>query len=144
MLNIARKAIHQYADLANRLQVHRWRISREENPLRSKAFHALVSNRLHHMDDPRDLWRRILDRAATNSVVPVMDHIRTPGLTGAKNIVEKYAADEPEVLKADFLNSLRAAYRPAEIRKELATLDIGSLRVEIVSDRHLAIFGSIG
>ena len=80
----------------------------------------------------------------TNAVVLVMDLIRPPGLTEAKNIIEKYAADEPEVLKADFLNSLRAAYRPAEIRKQLATLNTEALRVEIVSDRHLTVSGSIG
>jgi len=76
-----------------------------------------VSNSLlHHMDDPLDLWTTIRDCAAANAVVLVMDLIRPPSLTEAKNIIEKYAADEPEVLKADFLNSLRAAYRPAEIR----------------------------
>jgi len=145
MLDMAKQAIHRHESLANRVEVQKWHIGREKNPLRLKAFDALVSNSLlHHMDDPLDLWRAIRGCAAANAAVLVMDLIRPSSLTEAKNIVEKYAASEPDVLRTDFLNSLRAAYRPAEIRQQLIASDMEQLSIEIVSDRHLVVFGSIG
>ena len=61
----------------------------------------------------------------------------------AENIVEKYAGKEPEVLRNDFLNSLLAAYRSAEIMAQLVSANMEFLQIEIVSDRHFIVFGSI-
>ena len=46
-------------------------------------------------------------------------------------------------LSADFLKSLLAAYRPAEIMEQLVSINMNSLQIEVVSDRHLIAFGSI-
>jgi hypothetical protein len=43
----------------------------------------------------------------------------------------------------DFLNSLLAAYRPAEIMAQLVSANMEFLQIEIVSDRHFIVFGSI-
>jgi hypothetical protein len=104
----------------------------------------VVSNSLlHHMHDPLDLWRAIRALAAPGAAVLVMDLIRPQSLIEAEQTVEKYADKEPEVLRGDFLNSLVAAYRPTEIVEQLVLVNMKSLHIEVVSDRHLIVFGSM-
>jgi SAM-dependent methyltransferase len=144
MLDIAHKVILQHTALANRVDVRRWHIGREENPFGSEAFDAVVSNSLlHHMHDPLDLWRAIRACAAPGAAVLVMDLIRPQSRIEAERIVEKYAGKETEVLRGDFLKSLLAAYRPAEVIKQLVSINMDSLQIEVVGDRHLIAFGSI-
>jgi 2-polyprenyl-3-methyl-5-hydroxy-6-metoxy-1,4-benzoquinol methylase len=144
MLEIAKKAILRQAVLANRVEVRKWHIGAQENPLGAERFHAVVSNSLlHHMRNPLDLWGTIRARAAPGAAVLVMDLIRPPSAVEAKQIVENYAGNEPQVLRSDFLNSLVAAYRPAEVEAQLALAGIDYLQTEIVSDRHLIVFGAM-
>jgi SAM-dependent methyltransferase len=105
MLEIARKTILRHTSLADRVDIRKWHIGREENPLGSESFHAVVSNSLlHHMRDPLDLWRAIRALAAPGAAVLVMDLIRPQSRIEAEQIVDKYAGKEPEVLRDDFLN----------------------------------------
>ena len=144
MLEIARKSIFRHTSLADRVEVRKWHIGREENPLGSESFHAVVSNSLlHHMPDPLDLWRAIRALAAPGAAVLVMDLIRPRSLIEAEQIVEKYAGKEPEVLRDDFLNSLLAAYRPTEIMEQLVSVNMDPLHMEVVTDRHFIVFGSM-
>jgi SAM-dependent methyltransferase len=109
VLEIAGKEILQHSSLANRVDIRKWLIGRQENPLGSEGVHAVVSNSLlHHMHDPLDLWRAIRACAAPGAAVLVMDLIRPRSRIEAENIVEKYAGKEPELLRNDFLNSLLA------------------------------------
>jgi len=64
-------------------------------------------------------------------------------LIEAEQIVEKYAGKEPEVLRDDFLNSLLAAYRPTEIMEQLVSVNMDPLHMEVVTDRHFIVFGSM-
>jgi hypothetical protein len=110
----------------------------------SEVFDAVVSNSLlHHMRYPLDLWRVIRERAAPGAAVLVMDLIRPQSRVDAENIVEKYSDTEPDVLRVDFLNSLLAAYRPDEIMKQLVSINMDSLHIEVISDRHFIVFGSL-
>jgi trans-aconitate methyltransferase len=144
MLEIARKAILQHSSLAHRVDVRRWHIGQEENPLGSQAFDAVVSNSLlHHMRDPLDLWKAIRACAAPDAAVLVMDLIRPQSLVEAREIVAKYAGGETEILKVDFLKSLLAAYRPAKVMEQLASIGMDFLHIEVVSDRHFAVLGSM-
>lgn len=144
MLELARKAIRRHIALGNRVDVHRWHIGRDPNPLGSETYHAIVSNSLlHHMRDPLDLWRAIRACACPGAPVFVMDLFRPQSRIEAEKIVEQYAGKETDVLKADFLNSLLAAYRPVEIMDQLISINMNALRIETVSDRHLIVFGSM-
>src|ERR1700730_11883023 len=144
MLEIARKEILRHSSLANRVDVRQWHIGHQENSLGSEAFHAVVSNSLlHHMHDPLDLWRAIRACAAPGAAVLVMDLIQPQSRIEAEDIVEKYASKEPEVLRNDFLSSLLAAYRPAAIMEQLVSVNMDFLQIEIVSDRHFIVFGSL-
>jgi trans-aconitate methyltransferase len=144
MLDIARKVLLRHRSLADRVDVRKWYIGREANPLGSEAFHAVVSNSLlHHMRDPLDLWRAIRACAAPGAAVLVMDLLRPQSCIESEKIVETYAGKETDVLREDFLKSLLAAYRPVEIMEQLAAVTMGSLQTEVVSDRHLIVFGSM-
>jgi trans-aconitate methyltransferase len=144
MLDIARKVLLRHRSLADRVDVRKWYIGREANPLGSEAFHAVVSNSLlHHMRDPLDLWRAIRACAAPGAAVLVMDLLRPQSCIESEKIVETYAGKETDVLREDFLKSLLAAYRQVEIMEQLAAVNMGSLQTEVVSDRHLIVFGSM-
>jgi trans-aconitate methyltransferase len=144
MLDIAKNAVLRQISLANRVEVRKWHIGREENPLGEEAFCAVVSNSLlHHMRDPLDLWRAIHALAAPGAAVLVMDLIRPQSFIEAEQIVEIYAGEEPEVLRDDFLNSLLAAYRPAKIMEQLVSANMDFLQMEVVTDRHLIVFGAM-
>lgn len=144
MLALARMAILTHKDLAARIEIRRWHIGEETNHLSSARFDAVVCNSLlHHMRNPLDLWETIRACAAPGAAVLVMDLIRPHTRIEAETIVETYASKEPSVLRGDFLNSLLAAYRPAEITKQLVSIRMAFLQVEIVSDRHFIVFGII-
>jgi hypothetical protein len=71
-----------------------------------------------------------------------MDLMRPASAGWAAALVESYAADAPEVLKQDFRNSLHAAFEPAEVTEQLQVAGLGQqLSVNVVSDRHLAVWG---
>lgn len=57
----------------------------------------------------------------------VMDLIRLQSRIEADN-VEKYAGKKPDVLRSDFLSSLLAAHRPAEIMEQLTSVNLNSYK----------------
>jgi hypothetical protein len=73
----------------------------------------------------------------------VMDLVRPPSQAQARRLVDLHAAGEAEVLRRDFYNSLLAAYRPEEVSAQLAAADLSSLETEVVSDRHLIVWGRL-
>jgi len=70
-----------------------------------------------------------------------MDLFRPASQDEAKRLVEQYASDEPEMLKEDFFNSLCASFRIEEVDEQLKQTGIENLSTEIVSDRHLIVYG---
>ena len=59
----------------------------------------------------------------------------------ANKLVELYASDAPPILKTDFYNSLLAAYQIDEVKKQLTHAGLDNLHAEVVSDRHLIVWG---
>ena len=107
------------------------------------SYDAVVSNSLlHHLHEPAVLWRSIRKLAAPGGPIMVMDLMRARSRAHAAELVDEYAAGEPEVLRVDFYNSLLAAFEPEEVRGQLAAAGLEGLRVEPVSDRHLAVWGA--
>lgn len=114
-----------------------------EGPLPTGRFDTIVSNSLlHHLPDPMALWLP-LSKIARGIPVFVMDLLRPRDPETARALVETYASDEPAVLQRDFEHSLHAAYRPDEIRAQLASTGLSGLEVEAVTDRHVIIFGRV-
>ena len=112
-------------------------------PLPDGEFDVVLSKDfLHHLPDPVALWYEIRRLARPGAFVCVMDLCRPDTTSVAHQIVESVAADDPEVLKTDFYNSLLAAFTPDEILKQLQTADL-DLNVTLWGDRHLLIQGFV-
>lgn len=107
-------------------------------------YDVIFSNSLlHHLTDPDDLWHAIRRLALPGATIMVMDLMRPPTQTTVDSIVDTYASSEPEILRRDFRNSLRAAFTLDEVSEQLRANDFAELKVEAVSDRHLLVYGRL-
>lgn len=107
-------------------------------------FELVFSNSLlHHLADPLVLWRTLREWGTSRVPIFVMDLMRPNSRAEAKELVETYASNEPAILKQDFHNSLLAAYRPEEVRAQLADCGLGHLEVEATTDRHFIVWGQL-
>ena len=105
-------------------------------------YHLIISNSLlHHLKNPFDLWETIQNHTKPYAHVFVMDLIRPIDEHTVQLLADEYAADEPDILKNDFINSLRAAYTIKEVKQQLEETGLTKLQVEEVSDRHMIIYG---
>ncbi|MSU58428.1 MAG: class I SAM-dependent methyltransferase [Pedosphaera sp.] len=113
-------------------------------PIPHRTYDVIISSSfLHHLHEPQVLWQTIRNYSKAGTMVFVPDLRRPATKAKARAMVKKYADDEPAVLRRDFYNSLLAAFTPAEVRRQLLRAGLGELRVEIVSDRHMIVFGKI-
>lgn len=113
-----------------------------DSELSNLKFDALISNSLlHHLPDPAVMWQAVKLCTGHGAHIFVMDLLRPSNIETAKEIVQQYANDAPEVLKTDFYNSLLAAFSIEEIQEQLKTSGLEYLAVEIVSDRHFIVWG---
>jgi len=112
--------------------------------LPAAAWEAVVSNSLlHHLPDPQVLWNSVARLGAPGAAVQVMDLMRPASEAMAQQLIERYAADAPDVLREDFYNSLLAAYRPEEVSNQLIRAGLDRLRIETASDRHWIVSGTL-
>jgi SAM-dependent methyltransferase len=140
MLAFGRGALAQQPELAGRVSFIEGLVP--DAVLPRARYDAVISNSLlHHLHAPETLWRMIHARARPGAPVLVMDLMRPGDEAGAQALVEQYAANEPEVLRRDFYNSLLAAFEPAEVRQQLELSGLGGLDVTAVSDRHMLVRG---
>ena len=106
-------------------------------------FDVVLSNSLlHHLHDPSVLWREVALRGRSGALVQVMDLRRPPDEAAARTLVETHAADEPSILRRDFLASLRAAFTPEEVACQLRQAGL-HFEIEQVGDRHLLVTGRL-
>lgn len=139
MLALAREAVER-AGLGGRI---RFACLRLPAPALPGGFDGVISNSLlHHLADPQALWAAVRQAARPGAPVLVMDLMRPESEAELERLVAAYAAEAPEVLRRDFRNSLRAAYRPEEVEDQLPRAGLGGFRVEVVSDRHLLAWGT--
>jgi SAM-dependent methyltransferase len=139
MLALGRQAA-DHAGLAARVEFFEVVLPVESPPLRT--YDVIFSNSLlHHLRDPDVIWSTARRWSDSNTFLFVMDLLRPASRDQARELVDRHARDEPEILRNDFFNSLLAAYRPPEIREQLARSSMDHLEVEIVSDRHLIVWG---
>jgi len=110
-----------------------------ESSLSDKNYELIFSNSLlHHLHDPMLLWNCIKN-AKSEPAVFIMDLIRPENDEQVDKKVDEYANGEPDILRRDFRNSLKAAFTLDEIKCQLADAGLKSLNVSVVSDRHLTI-----
>ena len=97
---------------------------------------------LHHLSDPAVFWASLADWSGQNTHVFVMDLMRPENPQQAQAMVQRYSAEEPEILRTDFFNSLLASFEPEEITEQLGKASLTQLQLEIASDRHFIVWGS--
>jgi ubiquinone/menaquinone biosynthesis C-methylase UbiE len=141
MLELGREAVAQ-AGLAGRVRLIQARLP-DEAPPRTGYDLVFSNSLLHHLGDPQVLWRAIRRFAAPGAAILVQDLLRPDSPAAAAALVDTHASGEPELLRRDFYNSLRAAYRVEEVRSQLAAAGLSHLEVQEVSDRHLAVWGTL-
>lgn len=128
------------ASLEDRVQLVYGRLPEVQLP-REKYDLIIRNSLLHHLHEPAILWDCIKRFGVKGAPVFIMD-LRRPGTRKeAIALVERYAAGEPEILRRDFFNSLLAAFEPEEVQRQLVHAELDSLRVAVVSDRHLSVSG---
>ena len=81
--------------------------------------------------------------AAPGATIMSMDLLRPESTSQVRDLVRQYALNEPPQLQQDFYNSLCAAYRKTEVEGQLQVCGLSGLKVEVVSDRHLLVYGAL-
>jgi ubiquinone/menaquinone biosynthesis C-methylase UbiE len=110
--------------------------------LPAKTYDVILSSSLlHHLKEPQALWQTVQRYSKPGTLVFVVDLRRPATRAVAGNLVEKYSAGEPAILKRDFFNSLLAAFTPAEVRRQLRAAGLIWLRVARFTNRHLVVSG---
>jgi len=141
MLHYARQALRSRRGLSERVRFVQACIPGAPFPRRH--YDVILSNNfLHHLHDPIVLWNCVRSYAKRRTLVFVTDLFRPTSRAKAQALVRKYSAAEAPVLKRDFYNSLLAAFTPSEIEKQLADAGLDQLSIQVISDRHLVIFGA--
>jgi len=141
MLMFARQTI-DFEMLHEQVRLFRRTLPTDSLPL--AKYDVLICNSLlHHLVEPQVLWRSIKQFGREGSMVFVMDLMRSASSEEAAQLVQQYAASEPEILQRDFYNSLHAAFTPDEVQGQLQEAGLEQLTVEVVSDRHLIVFGRL-
>ena len=134
--------LNEQTNLSHRIKLFETRLPDIE--LSQSFYHVIISNSLlHHLHDPNVLWETIKKHAKPFAHIFVMDLMRPVDEQTVQFLSNEYAANEPELLKNDFENSLRAAFTTKEVRQQLDEMSLGHLQVEEVSDRHMIIYGAI-
>ncbi len=142
MLRYGERAV-QAAELAGRVTLMEGYLPGATLP-RPRYEVAISNSLLHHLARPAVLWDALRAHAEAGAPVFVMDLMRPASRAQAQAMVDEYAAGEPPVLRHDFFHSLLAAYRPDEVRAQLAAAGLAEvLQVEAVSDRHLVAWGRL-
>ncbi len=107
-------------------------------------YDVIISNSLlHHLHEPDVLWESIKEYGLSGTRVFIMDLMRPETEKVARELVDLYASDEPQVLRDDFYHSLCAAFLPEEIQSQLVFAGLSHFEVKILSDRHVLVFGTL-
>jgi ubiquinone/menaquinone biosynthesis C-methylase UbiE len=142
MLKYAQEALSQNSEVMKRITLIQGYIPEASIP--QQPYGAIVSNSLlHHLPDPQALWQTIKLYGQPGTLVFVADLFRPANQDEARRIVETYSANEPEVLKRDFYNSLLAAFTVEEAQSQLQQAGLSNFQARAISDRHLLIWGEM-
>jgi ubiquinone/menaquinone biosynthesis C-methylase UbiE len=140
MLNVGRRILAETDGMGDRVELIHGRLPFAALP-RAKYDIIISNSDLHHFHDPHVFWEAVRQYADAGARVLVMDLMRPKTTDQAWSFVETYSANEPDIFKRDFYNSLLAAFEVEEIRGQLEATGLGHLSINVISDRHLIIEG---
>ena len=140
MIQLGEQAVKE-AGLSDRITL---RCDRYEEVPGARIADAVISNSLlHHLPNPLQFWQKIRQLVRPGAPVLVMDLLRPDSPEAAQAIVDQYAANEPDILRRDFYNSLLAAFTEDEIGSQLARMNLTRLLIDVPGDRHWVVGGLI-
>lgn len=140
MIRLGEQAVKE-AGLSDRITL---RCERYEEVAGARIADAVISNSLlHHLPNPLQFWQKIRQLVKPGAPVLVMDLLRPDSPEAAQAIVDQYAANEPDILRRDFYNSLLAAFTEDEIGSQLARMNLTRLLIDVPDDRHWVVGGLI-
>lgn len=140
MLQLAERAVQQ-VHLSERIT---FRCERFQDTAGANQADAGISNSLlHHVPNPLQFWNKLRRLVKPGSPVLVMDLLRPESPEEAQAIVDRYAAEESEILRRDFYNSLLAAFTEDEVTTQLARMNLTRLLIDLPDDRHWVVGGII-
>lgn len=140
MIRLANKRKEQEKNINDRLTFINGIIPDASIP--QMHYSAIVSNSLlHHLHHPEVLWQTVKQYASRNTKVLITDLFRPRSRVQARQFVDEYTANEPEILQRDFYNSLLAAFTLKEIEQQLSHAGLTEFKITTISDRHVLIFG---
>jgi len=140
MVQLAEQTIQQ-AGLSDRVRI---RCERFQDLAGVNQADAAMSNSLlHHIPNPLQFWHKLRLIVKPGSPVLVMDLLRPESPEAAQAIVDQYAKDAPDILRRDFYNSLLAAFTEDEIAAQFAQMNLTTLLVDVLDDRHWIVGGII-
>ncbi len=140
MINLGQAAIDE-AKVGDRIRLVCQKFQDLQLP---EPVDAIISNSLvHHLPNPYKFWYALKQLAKPGSPVFVMDVLRPETTEEAQALVDQYAADEPEQLRRDFYNSLRAAFTEDEVAAHLAEMNLSRLFIDVSDDRHWIVSGRV-
>lgn len=139
MLDIAHRELKRHS-LSDRITIIKAYLPKDN--ILNKRYDAIISNSLlHHLNDPYVLWRTIKAHAKKDAPVFVVDLLRPDTMENLEVLVKRYASGESPILQRDFFNSLLASYSVREIKEQLKSEDLNYMNVDVISDRHVAVWG---
>lgn len=140
MIQLGEQVVQQ-AGLTDRITL---RCERIDDVAGARIADAAISNSLlHHLPNPLQFWQKVRQLVKPGAPVLVMDLLRPESPDAAQAIVDQYAANEPDVLRRDFYNSLLAAFTEDEVGSQLARMNLTRLLIDIPDDRHWVVGGVI-
>lgn len=140
MIQLGEQAVKD-AGLADRITL---RCELIDDVAGARMADAAISNSLlHHLPNPLQFWQKLRQLMKPGAPVLVMDLLRPESPEAAQAIVDQYAANEPDILRRDFYNSLLAAFTEDEIGSQLARMNLTRLLIDIPDDRHWVVGGII-
>ena len=139
MIDIAERAVAAHG-LSERI---RFRRERFQTCVVEPADAVISNSLLHHVPNPLQFWYAVKKLAKPGARVLVTDLFRPACPEDAQAIVDRYAADEPPILRRDFFNSLLAAFSEDEVASQLAELNLSRLLIDVRDDRHWMVGGRL-
>lgn len=145
MLAIGRRAVES-AGLSKRidLKCQMLPIPVLAGPNAAKFTAVLCNGSMHHLQHSGILWESAKNLGIRGTMVFVVDLMRPPTVEVAQTMIEQCTKPtDPALMKRDFYNSLLAAFRPEEVRVELDAVGLNHFHVEVVTHRHMMIYGKL-
>lgn len=141
MLALARLAAAQ----ARVGQSIRWHVAdAKDTGLPAVSFDVIFSNSiLHHITGVDRFWAELRRLARPGATALLRDLARPESPQAARQIVQRYAAEESPLLQDEYYRSLLSAYTVQEVRGQLDRAGLSGLAVAMVTDRHMDILGRI-